>query len=1039
MKLGCCVTSNYLWKLFWFEMENEDGHHSYLLSSNLDGTNKKYLHNVTDEAMGLTVDTNSSRIYWVSRYASNIASVLSDGSDYQILVKGLGRPVGLTNFQNLLYVCEQETLKSVYGSIFSVDKQTKEKKSVLGTSNQSQLWFQDLTVMHNDLQTGNNTCAHLNGGCEHLCFSTSSTKHTCMCEMHYSLNEQDKSSCKGPDEFILLSGPLGIQRFSLNHQLAEAPLHFQVPVQVESIEYNIQSETVYWLENNSIRYFTDGEVQTVQLPDKATPFSFAIDFFTNCLFWSDKKFNTIEFMQLGNPEITGVIFQNDKFIPRKILLYPEKGVLIFVNEYLSINDIGLDTIESVHLDGSNLNRIHTFTKKTHGGRNGRYDISIHLESERIFWLHLRSGVVQSNNIFGKDDLKTEIEFYTKEHTPVVVSTYGKYLYWVDFSTTIKFEKLKMKPISISHGKSISTFQGYYEQTNDLLVVDLNRKKQYHPCQVDNGGCSHICYAVQNRYGKMSAQCACPIGYVFVKKGNDVCQLHDNDKCNNVCNDDCKMNKVFCQDIVQCEKKYEELTCICHVGEYRCQSNKCIAMKNMCDGKYDCPSGEDENKRECDLLSGNYTKSNPVVFPTPHVVVRDKGSDLDSKYTAGIISGAILTTLIVLCALYAVCRIHYKKLHHLRKQEKLNQATPTESVYQMTATQPMLTNSNIQKINLQEMDTVRQQSSLGSMLSAFKYDGFNVRYITGSSNATDSTMLPLNPPPSICLSDIGRRSLKNQPDFSTTNYYDQAKEIPAPPATPFYSPSDDSESVLTYKTINNRQPSLVSEQCTRVNCTRCPPNLPRYQAYNNHNTNYNKRMKPSLASSYVSTKRVNPSLASSYVSTKRYERRVRRSSCSSAETLFGKSISRQPSYASGLASDDIDNDPPHMHHMPRMPLPSIASVNSLSRCSSENSVLKLNYETHDSDSQRDFYNTYAPPPSPGTEYSRNKDIYFESNNELYDEEFHQVTSPLRYSSAAADMNDFNEFNNDNEGERDNDFEVEYLLNSTQHSVNNSVTG
>lgn len=235
-------------------MENEDGPHSYLLSSNLDGTNKKYLYNITDEAMGLTVDTNSSRIYWVSRYESNIASVLSDGSDYQILVKGLGRPVGLTNFQNLLYVCEQETMKSVYGSIFSIDKQTKKKKSVLGTSNQSQLWFQDLTVMHNDLQTGiyifsephypsvffltlnftlkelciakfwkqicwiflyqsncsnfhvilnlflslgNNSCAHLNGGCEHLCFSTSSTKHTCMCEMHYSLNEQDKSSCKG--------------------------------------------------------------------------------------------------------------------------------------------------------------------------------------------------------------------------------------------------------------------------------------------------------------------------------------------------------------------------------------------------------------------------------------------------------------------------------------------------------------------------------------------------------------------------------------------------------------------------------------------------------------------------------------------------------------------------------------------------------------------------------------------------------------------------------------------------------------------------
>ena len=126
----------------------------------------------------------------------------------------------------------------------------------------------------------------------------------------------------------MLSEKAVVYRVLLNED-PEVPINFNALISVVSIEYNIKTEMIYWLDAqaheikylSSTRYIKSLDLKT----ENAEPISFVIDFFTNVLYWVNKNTNAIMFINLDNPMKNGIIFHNDKFRPHKLAILPEKG------------------------------------------------------------------------------------------------------------------------------------------------------------------------------------------------------------------------------------------------------------------------------------------------------------------------------------------------------------------------------------------------------------------------------------------------------------------------------------------------------------------------------------------------------------------------------------------------------------------------------------------------------------------------------------------------------------------------------------------
>ncbi|XP_057292961.1 low-density lipoprotein receptor-related protein 6-like isoform X2 [Hydractinia symbiolongicarpus] len=944
-------------KLYWFEVQ---GIHSCLLESNLNGSSQRVIKNITGEVTGLAVDVNDSRIYYISKMSfHNIESIDLNGKDHRVVVSSLGTSVGLTVFRDRLYFCELEREDSVVSAISSVKKQDGSGMKKL---KEEVAWFHDVAALYDRLDAGENICDQNNGGCEHLCFATAVGARSCMCENHYKLSI-DNTSCIGPKKFVLLSEKSVIYRVSLQEQEAEVPLHIPFEISVNSIGYNIQTATVYWLDErtNEIKFPSRDVNKTVDLGiEGGKPISFAIDFFTNTLYWIDKNNHTIHFVNLYDRQKSGVIFDNKKYHPTKLIVLPERGLVFFINTFLSRNNHGADSIESMNMDGSNVKRLHLFNEKDIPKRlrqtqpntvvKPTYDIAVDQKSNRLFWVHMTEYRIYSMDFNGQKK-RERVAFHGNEYKAKAIAVHENLLYWVDNEIKTAREKLKRSELHhLEQNRKISYFPRIYELVNDILVVDFTRMEVDNPCKIDNGGCSHVCYSTLTKSGHTVTQCGCPLGYVLPYGNTTHCTVRDRKTCPVVCNNQCQVPTTHCSEITECEIGLTESDCTCREKEFRCVRGNCVPASAMCDGTFHCVNGEDEDERSCRIFFNSTKDKISTLTPTKTVKIHDEGSEY--SYTAGIISGALVTTLIFVCVLYIVCMRHHKRMRLLNKDQNL------QTKYTVSE-EPVIFFPSIGD---------RQKSVAESLISTgvTLAPNFDLRYITGSSTAVaDSVLLPLNPPPSVMSSEM---TLSRRADDYNSNYYDE-RELPVPPATPLYMPSD-VESILT---DNEKVASIKPKVQQPPQCIYCQKESCGYMSQTSSTDGVSCVNPPSLASSYISSNRKPFYRSHRYIS---------------LETLNSQPLTRKLSYLTSIA-DTVGNE--------ERILPSPASEASFSRYASEESVVTVrelkNSEDEDGFSSSANFCSYAPPPSPGTEY-------------------------------ASDMNDFQEFRHDEEEA----FEVDFLLDS-----------
>lgn len=113
--------------------------------------------------------------------------------------------------------------------------------------------------------------------------------------------------------------------------------------------------------------------------------------------------------------------------------------------------------------------------------------------------------------------------------PFAITVHGHYIYWTDWSLRKLFFSIsRLFTILYPPAGGIYRAEKYsganmVEMQSDLpyrpmdihVVSDQRQKCAYSPCNVSNGGCSHICKTSINN----EVECACPMGQQL-KLAND---------------------------------------------------------------------------------------------------------------------------------------------------------------------------------------------------------------------------------------------------------------------------------------------------------------------------------------------------------------------------------------------------------------------------------------------------------------------------------------------------------------------------------------
>lgn len=94
-------------------------------------------------------------------------------------------------------------------------------------------------------------------------------------------------------------------------------------------------------------------------------------------------------------------------------------------------------------------------------------------------------------------------------SPTSIAVLGDNIFWTSEKTLRLYYTSKN---SLSGTKKFLIHQeNEYETPDEILLQSLTELKfSQHPCQTENGRCSHICVAM----GTIKSACLCPVGMLF---------------------------------------------------------------------------------------------------------------------------------------------------------------------------------------------------------------------------------------------------------------------------------------------------------------------------------------------------------------------------------------------------------------------------------------------------------------------------------------------------------------------------------------------
>ncbi|XP_066473947.1 prolow-density lipoprotein receptor-related protein 1 [Tiliqua scincoides] len=481
-KPHCLVVHPIRGKLYWTDGDN-------ISFANMDGSNRTLLFTNQKGPVGLSIDYQESKLYWISSGNGTINRCNLDGNGFEVL-------------ETMKTQLRKATALAIMGDKLWWADQASEK---MGTCNKKdgtgavELRNSTTLVMHMKIydesvqQHGTNPCSVNNGDCSQLCLPTSESTRSCMCTAGYSL-KSEQQSCEGVGSFLLYSVHEGIRGIPLDPNDKSDAL---VPVSGTSlavgIDFHAENDTIYWVDMGLSTISRAKRDQTwredVVTNGIGRVEGIAVDWIAGNIYWTDQGFDVIEVARLNGSFRYVVISQGlDK--PRAITVHPEKGYLFWTEwgQYPRIERSRLDGTDRVVLINTSIS-----------WPNG---ISVDYVEGKLYWCDARTDKIE------RIDLETgenrEIVLSNNNMDMFSVSVFEDYVYWSDRTHANGSIKRGNKD-NASDPMSLRT--GIGVQLKDIKVFNRARQKGTNVCAQNNGGCEQLCLY----RGGGQRTCACAHG------------------------------------------------------------------------------------------------------------------------------------------------------------------------------------------------------------------------------------------------------------------------------------------------------------------------------------------------------------------------------------------------------------------------------------------------------------------------------------------------------------------------------------------------
>ncbi|XP_043487916.1 vitellogenin receptor isoform X1 [Polistes fuscatus] len=530
------------------------GLNPHIAMASMDGYNHvKFVKDDIDWPGGLAIDDPNGRLYWVDAKLQKIESIRLDGRDRRtILADMIKNPFSIAIHDNKLYWSDR-SLKSV----MSCNKFTGKDRETLIRS--ESITF-GIHIYHSVLKPKIvNPCK--DNPCSQICLLNSNSNYTCACSLDSQL-AVDNHACrviKKKEHLVLASEDIFIDYY---HELLGKPkmsmtktIKYVTALAYDRIKddiliYDQLTETIY-------RYDMSKDIfENIMTVRNEIFGGMGFDFVGNNLYWSDMEQKTIEVHSFGTKGRTVFYYQDE---PQDISLDSEEGTMYVVFHFNN-------TYRILQLQMNGLGPHITLVDQGLIGK--KVSLCYDNTTNRLFWADQGTGNIESISIQGKH----RIIYRTGLSEPMSLAILGKNIFWTERLSNHLFWSHKTKGLQFL--KKIPLELPIRHQTIHIIAthaVYYSNNKQ--GCHNENGGCSHVCLPTNSN----SFICACPPGMML---------NNDERTCHKVINSSCTFD------------------------EFRCsEHNICIKATQVCDGKVDCPTGEDES-RNC--FSTNLCNNNQFV-------------------------------------------------------------------------------------------------------------------------------------------------------------------------------------------------------------------------------------------------------------------------------------------------------------------------------------------------------------------------------------------------------------------------------------------
>lgn len=293
------------------------------------------------------------------------------------------------------------------------------------------------------------------------------TDTQCGCATHYTLHKNGRS-CVEPQSFLLVSQKKNFLRILF----ADGVPDYALPIKTDRgnigpMAYDFVRGFVYWMDvteklihrarqNGSDNdYVIDLKKSGYDSTTSGEPFDFALDPFSNSFFWTDKKKNTISFLNTLT-QSKGLVFSKKGFFPRKIVAYPEKGRLFWT----SVDERETSTkLMSITFAGTDMKHLGSLDRSVIG------DLVIDHPSQLLYYLDTEKNKIVSLSLTGQEQFKTPIE---TKFNPVSIATNNEHIFWADRNMIYKVSKAASTQNSV-------VFHGRYDALSQIVAVNTSRK------------------------------------------------------------------------------------------------------------------------------------------------------------------------------------------------------------------------------------------------------------------------------------------------------------------------------------------------------------------------------------------------------------------------------------------------------------------------------------------------------------------------------------------------------------------------------------